>query len=67
MKTDFDMLADGQRVTLFPNSDNPLHKRPVNATYSGGYFFCDGSSPTDGPDYYLGDVLAFNHGYEPLP
>ena len=66
MRTDFDMLENGQRITLYPNAQNPLHKQPINATYSGGYFFCDGTSPMDGPDYYLGDVLAYNDGYEPL-
>jgi len=49
---------------LFPNDANPLHKRATAATYSSGYFYCDGSSPTDGPDYYLGDVLAYNDGFE---
>jgi hypothetical protein len=50
---------DGDRVELRPNADNPLHKKPVMATYQGGYFYCDGSDPTLGPDYYLGDVLAY--------
>ena len=64
MRTDFDNLQDGDRVTLFPNNANPLHKRATAATYSSGYFYCDGSSQTDGPDYYLGDVLAYNDGFE---
>lgn len=63
LRTDFDNLADGDRVTLHPNSNNPLHKKPITATYSCGYFWCDGSDPMDGPDYYLGDVLAYNDGF----
>lgn len=64
MRTDFDNLQDGDRVTLFPNNANPLHKRAVAATYSNGYFYCDGSNPAGGPDYYWGDVLAYNDGFE---
>lgn len=63
MRTDFENLRDGDAVTLFPNSSNPLHKKPVTAVFSSGYFFCEGSNPADGPDYYLGDVLAYNDGF----
>jgi len=63
MKTEIEALSDGDAVTLHPNDANPLHKQPVKATYSGGYFFCEGSDPMDGPDYYFGDVLAYNHGW----
>lgn len=66
MRTDFENLQDGDRITLFPNSANPLHKRPKAATYSSGYFYCDGTSPIDGPDYYFTDVRAFNDGFEVL-
>lgn len=65
MRTDFENLTDNQQITLHPLPDNPLHKKPVKATYAGGYFYCAGSPPEDGPDYYLGDVLAFCEGYEP--
>jgi hypothetical protein len=65
MRTDFENIEEGTRVTLFPNERNPLHKKPVIATYAGGYFYCDGSPAAEGPDYYLGDVLAYNSGYEP--
>ena len=57
-------LMDGDRVTLYPNATNPLHKRPVAAHFSGGYFYCDGTEPADGPDYYFGDVLTFNDRIE---
>ena len=57
-------LQDGERVRLYPNSSNTLHKRPVDATYSQGYFYCDGSNPADGPDYYFGDVLTYNERIE---
>lgn len=63
MKTDIENLQDGERVTLYPLPDNPLHKKPVSAIYSGGYFYCDGSRPEDGPDYYFGDVLTFCEGW----
>ena len=61
---DVNELNDGDRVRLTPNAANPLHKKPVVATYSGGYFYCDGTSPMDGPDYYFGDVLAYNDRME---
>lgn len=63
MKTDFDAIDDGASVVLIPNSDNPLHSTPVKATYSSGYFYCDGSKLEDGPDYYLGDVAKYNDGF----
>ena len=63
MRTDFENLQDGDAIILHPNSDNPLHTLPIKATYSGGYFFCEGTDPLDGPDYYFGDVLAFNEGF----
>lgn len=64
MRTDFENLEDGARITLFPNALNPLHKKPVIATMQSGYFLCDGSDPMDGPDYYFGDVLTYNDGFE---
>lgn len=67
MRTDFDAIADGARLTLHPNTNNALHKRPVKATYASGYFYCDGTNPAEGPDYCLGDVLRFNDGYTPEP
>ena len=63
MRTDFENLTDGQRVKLHPTETNPLHKTPVVATFQSGYFYCDGSDPMDGPDYYFGDVLKYNHGF----
>lgn len=60
-------LCDGDRVTLHPNASNPIHKRPVGATFSGGYFYCDGTDPTEGPDYYFGDVLTYNDRIEAQP
>jgi hypothetical protein len=64
MRTDFDNLNDGDRITIYPAQDNPLHKEPVKATYQAGYFYCDGTNPTEGPDYYLADVLKWNEGFE---
>lgn len=62
-----DSLNDGDRVRLYPLPTNPIHKSPVQATYSGGYFYCDGTDQTDGPDYYVGDVLTYNDKIEVLP
>src|SRR3546814_14014500 len=55
MRTDFDAIEDGAEVMLIPNASNPLHRSMVKAIYSGGYFYCDGSPPEEGPDSYLGD------------
>lgn len=63
LKTDFDKLEEGRCITLHPNDSNPLHNKPTRATYSKGYFYCHESDPMNGPDYYLGDVLAYNNGY----
>jgi hypothetical protein len=64
MRTDFDTLEDGSRIRLFPSAGNPLHKKPVIATYQSGYFYCESSDPMEGPDYHLGDVLLYNDGFE---
>ena len=66
MESILTQLSDGARVRLHPRPNNPLHKRPVDATYQGGYFYCDGSDPLDGPDYYVRDVLVFNDRIEAL-
>lgn len=63
MRTDFENLSDGDVVTLHPNASNPLHKRPVEATYQSGYYYCKGTDPRTGPDYYFRDVQAYNHGF----
>lgn len=63
LKTDFDKLKEGQRITLHPLPDNPLHSKPVRCTYVQGFFYCDGSDPIGGPDYYLGDIIKYNEGY----
>ena len=67
MRQDFENLQDGDRIVLHPNGDNPLHRKPIAATYQGGYFYCDGSPAHEGPDYYMGDVLAYNDGFEAAP
>lgn len=63
IRTDFEALEDGARLVLYPTEDNPLHKEPVAATYSGGFFYCDGTSEEEGPDYFFGDVFLYNHGF----
>lgn len=63
MRTDFNTLQDGDEIILHPTPRNPLHKKPVKAIYSSGYFYCDGTRPEDGPDYCFGDVLTFNEGF----
>ena len=57
-------VEDGSKVMITPNVDNPIHKQPVEATFSGGYFMCEGSDPMDGPDYYFRDVFQFNSKIE---
>jgi hypothetical protein len=64
MRTDIENLKDGDRVVLFPNSLNPLHKKPITASFHDGYFYCESSHAEDGPDYYWRDVLEFNEGFE---
>lgn len=66
MRTDFNNLEDGARIKIHPRPENPLHKKPVIATYSSGYFYCDDRDPFYGPDYYFGDVLAYNLGFEEI-
>ncbi len=61
---DLNNLDDGSRVKLTPNELNPIHDKPVMATFTGGYFLCDGSNPMDGPDYYFRDVFQFNDRIE---
>lgn len=61
---DIAALKDGDRVRLYPTDDNPIHKEPVVATYSAGYFYCDGSNHLDGPDYYFADVFEYNEKVE---
>lgn len=63
MRTDFENLKDGDVVTLHLNSHNPLHTKPVRATFAGGYYYCEGTDPMDGPDYYFRDVVQFNDGF----
>jgi len=65
MRTDFDNIEDGQSVTLFPRSDNPLHKKPQRVMFQSGYFYSETPGDEPGPDYYLGDVFTFNEGWEP--
>lgn len=48
MRQDFENLNDGDRIVLYPNGTNPLHKRPVTATFQDGYFYCDGTNPNEG-------------------
>lgn len=63
LRTDFENLSDGERITLHPRDGNLLHKRPVKATFQSGYFYCDGTNPMDGPDYYFGDVFRECAGF----
>lgn len=66
MRTDFENIENHSRVLLYPYSDNPLYKKPHEATFSNGYFYCALSNPLDGPDYYFGDVYTYNKGFELL-
>ena len=64
MRTDFENIKDGSRLVLYPNGNNPIHRNPTHAVYNGGYFYCDGSPPEEGPDYYFRDVNRYVVGYE---
>lgn len=66
MRHDFEGIPDGSTITLHPADANMLHRAPVKATRSGFYFFCEGSDPTDGPDYSMRDVSAFCEGWQPV-
>lgn len=65
LHTNIHELSDGETVVLYPNAKNPLHSKPIKATYAAGYFYCEGSDPANGPDYYAGDVLSYNNGWIP--
>ena len=60
MITDLSSLRDGDVVLLRPKPGNPLHRQPVKAMFQSGYFYCVGTDPMDGPDYYWRDVLVHN-------
>ena len=66
MRTDIENIENGTRIKLFPNANNPLHNKPVEATFQSGYFYCAGSNAADGPDYYWNDVFQYNDGFEVL-
>ena len=63
MRTDFENIEDGTRLMLHPNASNPLHNKPMLATFISGYFYCDESDPANGPDYYFRDVSMYNDGF----
>ncbi len=62
---------DGSIVDWGPDKAGLLHvahqgyatEAEAEATYSSGYFYCKGTPPEEGPDYYMGDVLAYNDGF----
>ncbi len=64
MRTDFENLSDGDTITLHPNAENPLHKKPGQFMFQSGYFYSMTPGDEPGPDYYFGDVLAYNVGFE---
>lgn len=67
MRTDFENLKDGERARLHPLPTNPLHKKPVEALFTSGYFYAFTSDPAEGPDYYMGDVATFCGGFDLIP
>ena len=65
MRTDFDNLEDGTEITLVPRDTNPLTLRKHKFIFQGGYFYANPPLSSDvGPDYYMGDVLTYNMGFE---
>lgn len=63
LRRDFQSLEDGARVVLYPDDTNPLHREPVKAIFQGGYFFCDGSTAEEGPDYSLKEAAQYTRGF----
>lgn len=63
LRKDFENMKDGQEVILHPNDNNPIHQSPVKAVFMNGYYYCEGTDPVDGPDYYFRDVSTYNHGF----
>ena len=64
VRTDIENLQDYDVVKIYPRIDNPLHAGCVLADYMNGYFYCHTSKQEEWPDYYLGDFLKFNRGFE---
>ena len=63
IRTDFENVVD-QAIFLHPNESNPIHQEKVVVWFDGKYFTSDMVNAVfEGPDYYLGDVLAYNHGF----
>ena len=48
IRTDFDAIPDGATIILHPREANPLHRAPVEATHSIGFFYCNGSEDLPG-------------------
>lgn len=66
LRHDFENIPEDADVILHPAEANPVHREPVKAMRIGIYFFCEGTDPERGPDYYLGDVAAFCEGWQPI-
>ena len=52
-------LKSGDEVLLTPGPNDPIHKKPVKAIYSGGYFYCHDTNPAEGPDYWWRDAEKY--------
>lgn len=63
IRTDFENIEPNTALFLHPNESNPIHQKRIACFYDGMYFFGAGTQPEEGPDYYLGDVLQYNHGF----
>lgn len=63
IRTDFENLEPNTALFLHPNESNPIHHERTACFYDGMYFHGVGTDPMEGPDYYLGDVLRYNHGF----
>src|SRR3546814_17740029 len=62
MRTDFDAIEDDAEVMLIPKASNTHHRSMVKAIYSGGTFYCDGSTTEEGPHHYTGDTAPYKAG-----
>jgi len=62
IRRQFRNVPDDSVVTLYPNTFNDIHPKPVRATYSNGFFYCH-DSRTREPDYTIDNVEEFFIGY----
>ena len=63
MRNDWENIKDGDRLVIYPNSENPLYKKAGNFFFTDGCYFHE-TNYVEGPDYYFRDVARYNHGFD---